>query len=477
MKKIKVLMVMIMGVISINTNAQNLVLWGTCCFGGTNGYGSIFQIDSSGNNFHIVYSFDSTNGFPHDNMIQANNGKIYGLGGTTYGIYERDYIYEYDPIANTATKVHDFNQDTTNGFITWSGMIKGLDGKLYGLCDSGGMYHNGVIYSFDPNTHNYTNLFSFNDTLGGHPQGRLLQLNNGMLYGMTFNGGAFGFGVIFSYDLTANNYMDIKNFDSTTGAKPYYSTLIQATDGKLYGMTELGGLFDGGVIFNYDVTSNIYTDIFDFDCSNSNGCRPLASLFQASNGKLYGFTYTGGGSLYGTIFIYDIITHTYTKRYDFDLTNGNGSNPTGSFVQAGNNLFATVQCTNLNYGLGVAIKLKLSTGVAYIIENFITDSCWLSAGDFLATTIDTGIPYINNNEGFNLFPNPFTSQTTLTLQGTYHHPSLFIYNLLGQEVQNIYAGSNKQIVINRNNLPGGMYFYKLMDDDKQVIGTGKMVMW
>ena len=66
-------------------------------------------------------------------------------------------------------------------------------------------------------------------------------------------------------------------------------------------------------------------------------------------------------------------------------------------------------------------------------------------------------------------------QTTLTLQGTYHNPSLFIYNLLGQEVRSIPVGTNKQITIQRNQLPSGMYFYKLIEDNKEVLGIGKMI--
>jgi hypothetical protein len=93
----------------------------------------------------------------------------------------------------------------------------------------------------------------------------------------------------------------------------------------------------------------------------------------------------------------------------------------------------------------------------------------------------------NDDEGINtitspspspsllLSPNPFTTTTTLTLQGTYHNPSLFIYNLLGQEVRSIPIGTNTQLTINRERLASGMYFYKLIDENKEVIGIGKMV--
>jgi hypothetical protein len=90
----------------------------------------------------------------------------------------------------------------------------------------------------------------------------------------------------------------------------------------------------------------------------------------------------------------------------------------------------------------------------------------------------TGINEISQfNNSILLSPNPFTTTSTLTLQGTYHNPSLFIYNLLGQVVGTLHATAlpNQQITIRRNNLPAGMYFYKLIDENKEVLGVGKFI--
>ncbi len=89
----------------------------------------------------------------------------------------------------------------------------------------------------------------------------------------------------------------------------------------------------------------------------------------------------------------------------------------------------------------------------------------------------TSVSIINNKENtISLIPNPFTTTTTLTLQGTYNNPSLFIYNLLGQEVRSIPVGTNKQITINREQLSSGMYFYKVMDENKEILSIGKMIL-
>ena len=63
-----------------------------------------------------------------------------------------------------------------------------------------------------------------------------MQASDGKLYGMTTNGGSSGYGVIFSFDPSSSTYTKLKDFDNTNGANPYGS-LMQASDGKLYGMT------------------------------------------------------------------------------------------------------------------------------------------------------------------------------------------------------------------------------------------------
>ena len=74
------------------------------------------------------------------------------------------------------------------------------------------------------------------------------------------------------------------------GSQPH-GNLLQASNGKLYGMTQLGGIGVLGVDFSFDPSSTAYTKLDDFD--SPNGANPTGSLIQASDGKLYGLTSTG----------------------------------------------------------------------------------------------------------------------------------------------------------------------------------------
>ena len=60
----------------------------------------------------------------------------------------------------------------------------------YGMTKEGGDVGYGVIFSFDPSTSTYKNLYSFNGSNGANPTGSLVQAKNGKLYGITPRGGS-----------------------------------------------------------------------------------------------------------------------------------------------------------------------------------------------------------------------------------------------------------------------------------------------
>jgi uncharacterized repeat protein (TIGR03803 family) len=138
--------------------------------------------------------------------VQANNGKLYGTT-VVGGSINRGVIFSFDPSTSTYTKLKDFGY---NDFPLTGSFIQASNGKLYGLM-SGGSSTGGAIVSFDPSSSTYTRLKYFgypnNDINGSNPSGSLMQASDGKLYGMTSTGGAYstdygyGYGVIFSLTL------------------------------------------------------------------------------------------------------------------------------------------------------------------------------------------------------------------------------------------------------------------------------------
>ena len=78
---------------------------------------------------------------------------------------------------------------------------------------------------------------------GDFPEGGLIQATNGNLYGTTWSGGVNGYGTV--YEITPSGTLAVlHSFCSLTycvdGANPV-GTLVQASNGDLYGTTQTGG--------------------------------------------------------------------------------------------------------------------------------------------------------------------------------------------------------------------------------------------
>ena len=183
--------------------ATNYWFYGTASGGGTNGAGTIFRISSSGE-FEVLHNFDGTDGAnPLAGLIQANDGNFYGVtsrGGSSGG----GVIFRMTP-AHQFTVLHNF---------------------------TGGSYTSGPTAGND----------------GAGPLWQLVQATDGYLYGTTFGGGNFGWGVLFRIS-TSGEFTVLHNFSATPscmnalacfdGANPV--ALIQHTNGFLYGFTEQSG--------------------------------------------------------------------------------------------------------------------------------------------------------------------------------------------------------------------------------------------
>ena len=323
----------VFGLLSITGYAQNQKqLWGVA-FGGQNDAGIIFKTDASGNNEMVKYNFVEPGGDPYGSLMQASDGNLYGM--TYYGGANNvGCLFQYDPRTWTYTIKYDF--DFADGRYPYGSLIQATDGNLYGMATAGGTSatnDNGVLFKFNPQTSIFTKLFDLDGaTTGSTPCGALMQATDGMLYGMTYQGGANNMGVLFQFNPGNNTFTVKVHFDGEAKGQNPYGSLIQATDGKLYGMTKSGGLNEYGVLFQFNPQTGNFTKLLDFDMVTTGG-NPDGSLIQASDGKLYGLTEAGGAHSVGVLFQFDPVTSTFINKFDFD-DSPNGSSPYGSLMQA-----------------------------------------------------------------------------------------------------------------------------------------------
>ena len=271
------------------------------------------------------------------------------------GISSNGVIYSYNTGTDTYTTKYFF--DDINGKWPFGNLLQASNGFLFGMTKTGGTNDYGVIFKYNLLSETYIKIFDFDYTNGRRPVGSLMQASDGMLYGMTAYGGASNRGIIFSYNVQNNSFSKLHDFVSSVGREPWGS-LIEASDGKLYGMTSGGGLNNDGTIFQFDPITNVYIKIHDFD--NINGKYPHGTLLELPDGMLYGYTEEGGSYGYGVIFQYNLTTNTFTKIHDFDGTNGT-SPYYGSLIVVtdGNPVTCATLVTPLNTKSNVSINTSL----------------------------------------------------------------------------------------------------------------------
>jgi uncharacterized repeat protein (TIGR03803 family) len=271
--------------------------YGTTYAGGASGYGTVFRVESDGT-LTLLVSFAGTNGvYPKAALVEAPDGSYYGttaIGGTN----------------NVGTV---FNV-TTNGALTtlvtfdpqgaspYTGLMQGTDGSFYGTTYLGTNGY-GTIFKLTTNGA-FTTLHTFTGgSDGANPYAELVQGADGIFYGTTFFGGSNGFGTAFK--MTTNGTLTtLVSFAGTNGAYPQ-GRLVQSSDGILYGMTENGGVYpdqsssDYGTLFKL-TTNGALTTLVSFAATN--GAYPQGGLAWGPDGNLYGTTASGGANGKGTIF-------------------------------------------------------------------------------------------------------------------------------------------------------------------------------
>jgi uncharacterized repeat protein (TIGR03803 family) len=350
--------------------ANNGDLYGTTTDGGgAKKAGTIFRITPSGS-FTALHIFDITDGLdPETALIQATNWNLYGttLGG---GSSSDGTIFEMNP-SGVVTTLYDFcsQVDCADGDMPQAGLIQAPNGDFYGTTTSRGAHNEGTVFKLTQSG-TLTTLYSFcskNSCPDGWLPHGLIQATDGNFYGTTQNGGEIipRVGTFFKIS-PGGTFATLHSFDyATEGAYPIGS-LLQATNGKLYGTTIEGGGNKKGTVFSITTTGTL-TNLYSF-CSKSmcsDGSFPKTGLIQASNGNFYGTTFAGGAHGYGTIF--EITPNgTLTTLHSFDSTDG--QNPQAPLLQDTNGTFYGVAASGGVNGDGTVFSLSVGLGPFFEIQ-------------------------------------------------------------------------------------------------------------
>ncbi len=122
--------------------------------------------------------------------------------------------------------------------------------------------------------------------------------------------------------------------------------------------------------------------------------------------------------------------------------------------------------------------VSLKTGVILDGRAYTTTGAFATAG--ITTTMPstctvTAVNTLSTNNAVTIAPNPFGSYTTITLgdASKINKYELVMYNVMGKVVMNTTI-TNQLTTLNTSNFHTGIYFYKVMENDK-VVQSGKLI--
>jgi len=292
--------------------------YGTTGFGGTAGLGTVFRVNADGSGFADLHDFSHDSGGPYEpvaGLVEGPDGFLYGTtqGG---GVSQLGCAFKVSTNGTGFAVLHQFAG--TDGSNPESPLILGQDGALYGTTDTGGasavggVSGMGTIFRLSTDGATQTVLHSFMG-MGGDGQypltAGLVQGSDGMLYGVTQQGGSTangpnsGLGTVFKLNPDGSRFAVLHNFAGPPADGDYpNATLVLGSDGFLYGTTEFGGSSNSGVVFQIGTDGSGYRVLYHFGSSPNDGKYPATTFVQARDGGLFGMTKFGGADNFGTVF-------------------------------------------------------------------------------------------------------------------------------------------------------------------------------
>jgi uncharacterized repeat protein (TIGR03803 family) len=286
------------------------------------GCGVVFELSpsASGWSYTVLQRFSGPDGAGSTGKLVFDaNGNLYGttIGG---GIGDGSICYGGCGVAFELIRAHSWREKVLHKFLNEGyndggnpsgAMVFDGDGNLYGTTVSGGSIGSrGTVYKLTPAAKGpwtETILYSFCSLYcadGSEPTGGPV-LQNGGIYGATFNNGTKSAGTVFKLVDSANGWQVREfSFDGTDGQGPIAPVLLVGK--KIFGVTQQGGIVNGacfpfqygnGVVYELAPENGLLHErVLHRFTGGADGCRPSAALISDPKGNLFGTAFEGGAS-------------------------------------------------------------------------------------------------------------------------------------------------------------------------------------
>ncbi len=360
----------------------------------------------------VIYSFKGgTDGDRPLDGLTLMGTKLYGTtrdGGNSVpncGTPGCGTVFWVTP-AGAEKVIHAFQGGSDGANPWWSGLVN-MSGTLYGTTLGGGLHSGGTAFSVTPSG---TEAVIYNFASGGGtgdgslPYAPLVPLG-GLLYGVTNEGGANGFGTVFSLT-TGGTEAILHSFvccagdvispqsgltylrgafygvglGGTASAGAMYSITPAGSEAVLYSfkgyphdaVAPLGKLLGVGPVFfgasteggfaGLGIVYSVTKDgkervIYQFGTNANDGAVPNAGLINVG-GVYYGTTSTGGANSRGTVYsVTPLGVETVVYSFCAQTNCTDGADPYGPLVNVGGTLYGTTSVGGAN-GKGAVYSIN-----------------------------------------------------------------------------------------------------------------------
>ena len=345
--------------------------YGTTSAGGA-GYGTVFKLTHSGSNWIMstLYSFRGGNdgGYPTARVVFGPDGVLYGTTSGDGNNAGRGTVFSLRPPVGPCLSIHcpwleivlyRFTGIDDGGTPGYGDLAFDAAGNIYGTTMNGGAncspyYNCGVVFKLTRSGGSWTesvlDSFRQSDNGGDVPFGGVILDSAGNLYGTTVIGGMGNGGVVFQLTRSGSSWAEtvLYSFEGLNDGFDPTGGLIMDHQGNLYGATTFGpGNGTGGTVYQLQPSGGSWTYSTLAALSGFQG--PFDALTMDAAGNLYATSYGGGRSTYGNVFklTFSGGSWIYTDLHDFN--GGDGAGPIGSVVvDAHGNVYGTT--SEFGYG-------------------------------------------------------------------------------------------------------------------------------
>ncbi len=366
--------------VPVTYDPNNGNIYGVTMVNGQYGNGTIYQVSPTGV-FSVIHSFTGNDGaYPVASVIVGANGDLYGataLGGSGYGV-----LYDYSLAKNSITDLYYFHGNP-DGANAESPLLEDVAGNLYGTTSFIGAHNSGTLWEYSPSDNNFTVLHAFgaSTTDGTVPKGRLIFGPDGNIYGVTALGGSGSAGTIYSYNPNTTNYSIAYTFGSQLlDTSEPEEGLSVGPGNALYGTGQIGGLGGYGTVFRFDPSSGVLDNIHSFNGTDASLSR--SGVLIGPDHNLYGTGFSGGTG-FGTIFRVGPRAG-YLSPNQVAINNGGNGNFTFSFYGSG---FATNAVVEWN-----GVPLPTVWHSAYRLDATVNAASLLTKQSDRITVYDPNLP-------------------------------------------------------------------------------------